>query len=90
MEGHKDKIRIATKWGPMFTEAGYRMDASPANCRACAEGSLKRLGVPAIDLFTMRGPVDPKVPLEETMAEVKVGEVEDWSCILSQVGSLTI
>ena len=74
MEAHKDKVRIATKWGPMFTEAGYRMDASPANCRACAEGSLKRLGVPAIDLFTMRGPVDPKVPLEETMAEVKVSQ----------------
>ena len=38
-----------------------RMDASPANCRACCEGSLKRLGRDCIDLFTMRGPVDPKV-----------------------------
>ncbi|GAB4821479.1 hypothetical protein N2152v2_008525 [Parachlorella kessleri] len=71
LEGHKDEVRIATKWGPMKTESGFHMDASPANCRACCEGALKRLGVPAIDLFTMRGPVDPKVPLEETMAEVK-------------------
>lgn len=49
------------------------MDGSPANARACVEGSLRRLSIDCIDVFTMRGPVDPKVPLDETMGELKVG-----------------
>ena len=62
---------IATKWGPMFKDGGIAMDGGRENCRRCCEGSLSRLGVSCVDVFTMRGPVDPKVPLEETMAEVK-------------------
>lgn len=49
-----------------------RNDFSPANCRACAEGALKRLQVPAIDLFTLRGPVnESQFPIEDTFAELK-------------------
>lgn len=73
---------------------GLRMDASPANCRACCEGALARLGVDAIDLFTMRGPPDPKVPIEETMAEVKASafrllasELSPW-CLRSKACDL--
>lgn len=47
------------------------MDGSPANARACVEGSLQRLGIDCIDIFTMRGPVDPEVSIQETMAELK-------------------
>ena len=32
----------------------------------------QRLQVSCLDLFTMRGPPDPKVPIEETMKAVKV------------------
>lgn len=53
-------------------EGGIRADFSPANARACCEGALARLGVECIDLFTMRGPPTPSVPIEDTMAEVKV------------------
>lgn len=61
---------ISTKFGPMFQDGKFVMDASRENVRRCAEGSLKRLGVSALDIFTFRGPPDPKVPIEETMAEV--------------------
>lgn len=65
-------VTIATKWGPMFKEGGLRADFSPANCRTCAEGALKRLQVPAIDLFTLRGPVNESTfPIEDTFAELK-------------------
>lgn len=62
---------MATKWGPMFKDGALVMDGSPANARACVEGSLRRLSIDCIDVFTMRGPVDPKVPLDETMGELK-------------------
>lgn len=51
---------------------GFVMDASRANCRKTCEEQLVRLKVPAIQLWTLRGPVDRAVPLEETMQEVKV------------------
>ena len=71
-EGRSD-IKIATKWGPMFSsEGGIVMDGSPQNARACALGSLQRLRVSALDLFTMRGPTDPRHSIEETMQAVKV------------------
>jgi aryl-alcohol dehydrogenase-like predicted oxidoreductase len=62
---------IATKYGPMFKEGKIIMDGSRENVRRCCLGSLERLKVPTLDIFTFRGPPDPKFPIEETMAEVK-------------------
>lgn len=80
-------MTISTKWGPMFKEGGIRSDFSPANCRACCEGAIKRLGVPAIDLFTMRGPMDEtNGSIEETMAELKVRPgfaLRHWPCLIT-------
>lgn len=71
LAGRREGVVVATKWGPMFKEGELVMDGSPANARACVEGSLQRLGIDCIDIFTMRGPVDPKVSIQETMAELK-------------------
>ncbi|MEW5318005.1 MAG: hypothetical protein WDW38_009259 [Sanguina aurantia] len=72
LEPVKSEIVIATKWGPMIIPGkGFVMDASRANCRKTCEEQLVRLRVPSIQLWTMRGPCDLKVPLEETMQEVK-------------------
>lgn len=79
IRGRRDGLVIATKFAMRWD--GDRMaglDGSPANARRACEGSLKRLGVDAIDLFYQHR-VDPNVPIEETvggMAElVREGKV---------------
>lgn len=87
LKGRRQGVVVATKWGPMFTEGGQLvMDGSPQNARRCVEGSLRRLQLDCIDLFTMRGAVDPKVPLEETMQELKVGLLLRWRCVCAECG----
>jgi len=78
--GRRDGVVIATKFGlvrgPKGEMLGIRGDAQYV--RECAEASLARLKVDAIDLYYQHR-VDPKVPIEETvgaMAElVKAGKV---------------
>nr|WP_242611137.1 aldo/keto reductase [Blastococcus saxobsidens] len=43
-----------------------RIDGRPENVRACAEASLRRLGVDVIDLYYQHR-VDPQVPIEDTV-----------------------
>jgi aryl-alcohol dehydrogenase-like predicted oxidoreductase len=67
-------IFLATKFG---LTAGIREDgsrglminSSPEYCRQQCENSLKRLGVPCIDLYYIHR-VDGKTPIEKTMAEL--------------------
>jgi aryl-alcohol dehydrogenase-like predicted oxidoreductase len=77
----RNKVFIATKWGPTFDIAsGARgpIDGSPANCRRAVEGSLKRLRTEVIDLYYLHR-VDPKTPIEDSvgaMADlVKEGKI---------------
>ena len=77
----REKVYIATKWGPKFNiETGERLgvDGSAANCRRAIEGSLKRLKTDHVDLYYLHR-VDPKTPIEESvgaMAElVREGKV---------------
>lgn len=59
---------VATKCGLVVTDAGnYRLraDGRPEHVLAACEGSMKRLGVEAIDLYQLHR-VDPEVPIEET------------------------
>jgi aryl-alcohol dehydrogenase-like predicted oxidoreductase len=79
IKGKRDGLVIATKFAMRWN--GNEMaglDGSPQNARRACEGSLKRLGIEAIDLFYQHR-VDPDVPIEETvggMAElVKEGKV---------------
>jgi aryl-alcohol dehydrogenase-like predicted oxidoreductase len=80
LRGRRDRVVLATKFGSVRGADGSfkGADGSPAYVRACAEASLKRLGVEVIDLYYQHR-VDPEVPIEETvgaMAElVTAGKV---------------
>jgi aryl-alcohol dehydrogenase (NADP+) len=61
--GRRDDVVIATKVG----RTPGRMGLSAANIRACAEDSLRRLGVDHIDLYYAHAD-DPGTPLDESLA----------------------
>jgi aryl-alcohol dehydrogenase-like predicted oxidoreductase len=60
--GTRGRMIVATKVGRLQGREGL----SPANIRAQAEDSLRRLGVERIDLYYAHAD-DPKTPLEETL-----------------------
>ena len=72
LAGCGSEVVIATKVGLVMDGLDARRRADPAHIRASCEGSLRRLGVDAIDLYYLHR-VDPVVPLEESwgaMAEL--------------------
>ena len=80
LKDRRDQAFIATKFGINYNADRSRLstDGSPANVRRAIEGSLKRLGVDHVDLYSLHR-VDPDTPIEDTvgaMAElVKEGKV---------------
>lgn len=80
----RDKVFIATKWGPVRdweTGAPIGIDGSRENCRRAVEGSLERLKTDHIDLYYLHR-VDSSTPIEdsvaamaELVAEGKVGAI---------------
>ncbi|XP_043814887.1 perakine reductase isoform X2 [Manihot esculenta] len=70
----REKIQLATKFGVIFKKNyDYRtasFNGKPEYVRACCEASLKRLDVDYIDLYYQHR-IDPSVPIEETMGELK-------------------
>src|SRR3954469_4077924 len=64
--GRRDEVQLATKFSLSGGERGIRIDGRPENVRACAEASLRRLGVDVIDLYYQHR-VDPTVPIEDTV-----------------------
>src|SRR5436189_125934 len=94
LRGHREHVVIATKFGivrdPAMPE--YRgISGKPDYVSKACEGSLRRLGVDAIDLYYQHR-VDPDTPIEETvgaMAElVQKGKVRFLG--LSEAGAETI
>lgn len=90
----RDKVFIATKFGPMRDpETGEftGIDGSRENCRRAVEGSLQRLKTDVIDLYYLHR-VDPATPIEETVAAmaelVEEGKVRTIG--LSEAGGETI
>lgn len=93
------RVVIATKFGfnldPKFDPRGMggaaALDSRPDHIKQVAEGSLKRLGVDAIDLFYQHR-VDPDVPIEDVAGAVKdliqEGKVKHFG--LSEAGVQTI
>lgn len=64
--GRRDDAFISTKGGMVEIAPGEaRPNGDPAHLTASCEGSLRRLGVEAIDLYSLHR-VDPNVPLEES------------------------
>ncbi len=93
LEGKRDRVVIATKFGFKFDENGgiTGMDSRPEHIREAVEGSLRRLQTDHIDLLYQHR-VDPAVPIEDvvgTTAElVREGKVRFLG--LSEAGERTI
>jgi len=68
IRGRRDQVAVATKFGLVSHSGGGPgvTDSSPANVRAAAEGSLRRLGTDHIDLYYQHR-VDPDTPIEDTI-----------------------
>ncbi|PVH97873.1 aldo-keto reductase, putative [Periconia macrospinosa] len=64
---NRDKIFLATKFGHIITPDGIFVDSSPEYVKEACAASLKRLGIPAIDLYYAHR-VDGKTPIEKTVA----------------------
>ena len=93
VQGRRDKVVIATKFGFVFDETGRitGADSRSAHIRDVVNASLKRLQTDHIDLLYQHR-VDPAVPIEEvvdTMAEfVRAGKVRYLG--LSEAGPSTL
>ena len=91
----RNRIAVATKFGfnidPDTGERRGGVDSRPEHIRKAVEGSLKRLGVEAIDLLYQHR-VDPAVPIEDVAGAVKdliaQGKVKHFG--LSEAGAQTI
>ena len=66
--GRRDEVQLATKFSlsPRRPDGRRRSTAGRRTCGACAEASLRRLGVDVIDLYYQHR-VDPTVPIEDTV-----------------------
>ncbi|KAL3149998.1 hypothetical protein ABBQ38_013354 [Trebouxia sp. C0009 RCD-2024] len=88
LEGKRSQVQLCTKFACKFTKEGnMTVDGSRKYVREACEASLKRLNTDYIDLYYMHR-MDPKTPIEETMAELKalVGEGKIKYVGLSEVG----
>jgi aryl-alcohol dehydrogenase-like predicted oxidoreductase len=65
IEGRRDQIVLATKFGNLGGRGGKVADGRPEYVLSSCEASLKRLGVDVIDLYYQHR-VDPTVPVEDT------------------------
>lgn len=91
LEPFRRQVVIATKFGFKGGRADQGIDSTPANIRAVAEASLRRLKTDYIDLFYQHR-VDPNVPIEEVAGTIKAlmqeGKIKHWG--LSEAGAQTI
>jgi aryl-alcohol dehydrogenase-like predicted oxidoreductase len=66
LEGRRDRVLIATKFGKPMDERLEDRRGSPDYIRWAVEGSLRRLRTDVIDVYQMHEP-DPETPIEETL-----------------------
>jgi aryl-alcohol dehydrogenase-like predicted oxidoreductase len=88
----RDQVVVATKFGWNIVDGRMNgVDSRPETIRRAAEGSLRRLGVEAIDLLYQHR-VDPAVPIEDVAGAVgelvREGKVRHFG--LSEAGAGTI
>ena len=87
-----DQVVIATKFGWKIEKGvSVGLDSRPEQIKRVADGSLKRLGVEALDLFYQHR-VDPQVPIEDVAGAVgelvHAGKVRHFG--LSEAAASTI
>jgi len=93
LRGRRHEAIIATKFGNVRAADGsfQGVNGRPEYVQQACEASLRRLGLPAIDLYYQHR-VDPKVPIEETVGAmarlVEQGKVRYLG--LSEAGEQTI
>ncbi|MDR3657411.1 MAG: aldo/keto reductase [Mycobacterium sp.] len=91
LQGNRDRVVLATKFGLISHTGRNSLDSSPANIRVAVEGSLRRLGTDRIGLLYQHR-LDRQTPIEDTvgaLAElVTAGKVRHIG--LSEVGVSTI
>ncbi|OBH78696.1 aldo/keto reductase [Mycobacterium scrofulaceum] len=91
LQGRRDQVKLATKFGMISHTGRAGLDSSPANIRIAVDGSLQRLGTDRIDLYYQHR-LDRETPIEDTvgaLAElVAAGKIRHIG--LSEVGVNTI
>jgi aryl-alcohol dehydrogenase-like predicted oxidoreductase len=92
LEPVREQVAIATKFGFNIQDGKMAgLNSRPAQIRAVADASLKRLRTDRIDLFYQHR-VDPDVPIEDVAGAVKnliaAGKVKHFG--LSEAGAATI
>ena len=71
IKGHRDRIILATKFGIVRddTNPQFRgISGKPDYVRKACAGSLRRLGVAMIDIYSQQR-VDPETPIEKTFGD---------------------
>jgi aryl-alcohol dehydrogenase-like predicted oxidoreductase len=66
LEGRRDRVLIATKFGKPMDERSEERRGSPDYIQWAVESSLRRLRTDVIDVYQMHEP-DPVTPIEETL-----------------------
>lgn len=83
LQGRRDRVAIATKFGGMRPELGREGGASPAYVREAVEASLRRLQTDRIDLYQLHVP-DADTPIADTLGAldelVQAGKVRQIGC----------
>jgi aryl-alcohol dehydrogenase-like predicted oxidoreductase len=88
LQGRRDQVVISTKFGYAIDEATRKVtgeDASPPAIRRACEGSLRRLGIDAIDVYLLHLrdlALEPAAEARETLEDlVKEGKIRyyGWS-----------
>jgi len=91
LQGRRDQVVLATKFGLISHTGRDGLDSSPANIRIAVDGSLHRLATDHIDLYYQHR-LDRETPIEDTigaLAElVAAGKIRHIG--LSEVGVNTI
>jgi aryl-alcohol dehydrogenase-like predicted oxidoreductase len=93
LAGRRERIVVATKFGFVRSTdpAAPAIDNSPAYIRRACEGSLRRLGIDAIDIYYVHR-IDPARPIEDTVGTladlVREGKVRAIG--LSEVSASTL
>jgi aryl-alcohol dehydrogenase-like predicted oxidoreductase len=91
LQGRRDQVVLATKFGLISHTGGNGLDSSPANIRTAVDGSLQRLATDRIDLYYQHR-LDRQTPIEDTLGAlaelVTAGKIRYIG--LSEVGADTI